>query len=77
MTLTQIFWQYSPEPTERSKYVFPIPARAAICGFEMTTEGGRVVKAVAKEKEEAKREHEAAIRQGKMTGLVEHVADDS
>lgn len=57
--------------------MFPIPARAAICGFEMRPESGKVVKAVAKEKEEAKQEHEAALRQGKMTGLVEHVSDDS
>ena len=44
--------------------------------------GGRgvgiaTIVAVAKEKEEAKYEHDIAISQGRMTGLVEHVTDDS
>ncbi|PSR78278.1 hypothetical protein PHLCEN_2v7474 [Hermanssonia centrifuga] len=42
----------------------------------MHTEDGRSITAVAKEKEEARREHEQAIQQGRMTGLVEHVTDD-
>ena len=77
VTITQHFWQYSPDGLERAKYIFPIPARSAICGFKMTAPDGTVVTAIAKEKEEAKREHEAAISQGYMTGLVEHVTDDS
>ncbi len=56
--------------------MFPVPARAAVCGFEMRTEDGRSITAVAKEREEAQREHEQAIQQGMMTGLVEHVTDD-
>ena len=47
-----------------------------MCGFEMRTEDGRVIKAVAKDKETARQEHEQAIEQGKLTGLVEHVTDD-
>ena len=43
----------------------------------MVAADGTVITAVVKEKEEAKREHQAAIRQGRMTGLVEHVTDDS
>ena len=77
VTITQHFWQYSPDRLERAKYVFPIPARSAICGFKMTAPDGTIVTAIAKEKEEAKREHETAITQGYMTGLVEHVTDDS
>ena len=42
----------------------------------MRTEDGRVIKAVAKDKETARQEHEQAIEQGKLTGLVEHVTDD-
>ncbi|PSR72061.1 hypothetical protein PHLCEN_2v12042, partial [Hermanssonia centrifuga] len=76
VTLTQTFWQCSPLSASRAKYVFPVPARAAVCGFEMRTEDGRFITAVAKEREEAKREHEQAIQQGMMTGLVEHVTDD-
>lgn len=73
VTISQQFWQYSPSGLTRAKYVFPVPARAAVCGFEMMAEDGTVVK----EKEEARREHQNAIRQGFMTGLVEHVTDDS
>lgn len=77
MTLTQVFCKYSARPTGRAKYVFPLPSRAAVCGFEMRTEAGKVLKAVSKEKKKAQQEHAAAIQQGKMTGLVEHVTDDS
>ncbi|GJE93150.1 VIT-domain-containing protein [Phanerochaete sordida] len=42
----------------------------------MTAADGTVITAVAKEKEQARREHAAAISQGYMTGLVEHVTDD-
>lgn len=76
VTLTQQFWQYSSSGLQRAKYVFPVPARAAVCGFEMSAEDGTVITAVSKEKEEAKREHAAAIASGHMTGLVEHVTDD-
>ncbi len=42
----------------------------------MRTADGRVITAVAKEKETARKEHEEAIRAERMTGLVEHVSDD-
>ena len=76
VSLRQKFWHYLPSPASQAKYVFPVPARAAVCGFEMRTEDGRVITAVAKEKETARREHAQAIRQGRLTGLVEHVKDD-
>jgi hypothetical protein len=77
VTVIQLFWQYSPNSLPRAKYIFPVPARAAVCGFEMMAEDGTMITAVAKEKEEARREHQAALQQGYMTGLVEHVSDDS
>lgn len=77
VTVTQQFWQYSWNALRRAKYVFPVPAGAAICGFEMRAEDGTVITAVAKENEEAAKEHLAALRQGQMTGLVEYVSDDS
>ncbi|KAJ3539868.1 hypothetical protein NM688_g6306 [Phlebia brevispora] len=76
VTLTQTFWQCSPTATPRMKYVFPVPAQAAVCGFEMHTEDGRIIRAVVKEKEKARREHEQAVQRGQLTGLVEHVTDD-
>lgn len=77
VTLSQEFVNTSDEPTPRAKYVFPVPARAAVCAFEMRTEDGRVIAGVAKEKEKAAREHAAAIRQGKLTAHVEWATDDS
>ncbi len=62
--------------TSRAKYLFPVPARAAVCGFEMHTEDGRSITAIAKEKEGARREHMQAIQQGRTTGLVEHATED-
>ena len=76
VTITQQFWQYNPDGVPRSKYIFPVPARAAVCGFEMIAADGTIITAIVKEKEEARREHEAALEQGLMTGLVEHVTDD-
>ncbi|KIP04028.1 hypothetical protein PHLGIDRAFT_212597 [Phlebiopsis gigantea 11061_1 CR5-6] len=75
VTITQHFWQYAPDGIKQAKYVFPIPARAAVCGFAMTA-GETTITAVAKEKEEAAREHNAAISHGYMTGLVQHVTED-
>ena len=43
----------------------------------MATEGGKSIIAVAKEKAEARREYEAALQRGDLTGLVEYVNDDS
>ena len=76
VTLTQSFWQYSLESTDRWKYVFPVPASAAVCAFEMRTEDGRDIVAVAKEKETARKEYEQAVEDGRVTGLVEQVTDD-
>ena len=77
VTVTQQFWHYSRNTLQRARYVFPVPAGAAVCGFEMRAEDGTVIVAEAKEKEEAAREHLAALRHGRMTGLVEYVSDDS
>lgn len=74
--VTQDFWQYSDEPVPSASYVFPVPAHAAVCGFEMRSQDGKVIKAVAKEREQARKEHEAAIQEGQMTGLVQHATDD-
>ncbi len=76
VTLTQVFLSTFNQPTSRAKYVFPVPARAAVCAFEMRTEDGHVITGVAKEKEKAAREHATAIRQGRLTGLVEWATDD-
>ena len=77
MTLTQVFTNYSTDKTPRAKYVFPIPAGAAVCAFQMRTEDGRVIHGVVKDHQEAQREHEQALSSGKLTSLVEWATNDS
>ncbi|GJE93155.1 von Willebrand domain-containing protein [Phanerochaete sordida] len=76
VTVTQYFWQSSPGDLPHAKYIFPVPARAAVCGFQMTAENGTVIKAVAKEREEARKQYEDAVQEGQTAGLVEHIRDD-
>lgn len=72
----QTYANTSEVSTSRAKYVFPVPSRAAVCAFEMEHSDGRVIYGVSKEKLKAAEEHEAAIREGKFTGLLEWVTDD-
>jgi hypothetical protein len=76
VTLRQEFANPSNTATSRAKYVFPVPARAAVCAFEMRFAGGRVIVGVAKEKAQALEEYENAVRAGKSSALVEWVTDD-
>lgn len=74
--MTQVFTNPSDHPTPRAKYVFPIPARAAVCAFEMRMDNGHTIVGIAKERQQAATDHASAIRQGKATSLVEWVTDD-
>ena len=76
ITLQQIFHNTSENSTSRAKYVFPVPARAAVCAFEMRMGDGRVVIGLVKEKTNARKEHEQAIQRGKSTALIEWATDD-
>lgn len=51
-------------------YIFPLPENAAINSMEMII-GKRVIKAIIKEKEEAKKTYEQAKREGKRTSLLD------
>ena len=42
----------------------------------MRTEDGHIITGVVKEKRKAAEEHQKAIRQGRITGLVEWATDD-
>ncbi|KAG1893340.1 uncharacterized protein F5891DRAFT_1207717 [Suillus fuscotomentosus] len=53
VVLSQVFENVSDSPTSRAKYVFPLPASAAACAFELEHADGRVIVSVAKEKSEA------------------------
>ena len=75
--IIQTFYNSNKDSTPRAKYVFPLPASAAVCAFDMGTSSGRVIVGVAKEIQQAKEDFEQAIQQGKKTALVEWVTGDS
>jgi hypothetical protein len=77
VVLSQVFENVSESPTSRAKYVFPLPASAAACAFELEHADGRVIVGVAKEKSEAAQAFQSAVDAGKTAGLVEWVTDDS
>ncbi|KAI9351821.1 hypothetical protein DFJ73DRAFT_369944 [Zopfochytrium polystomum] len=57
-------------------YMFPLPENAAVCGFECASSDGAVIRGVAKEKAEARKEFDSAVQAGKSAGLLEqHMAD--
>jgi hypothetical protein len=70
VTLKQTFINPSDVMTDQTKYVFPVPAHAAVCAFEMHFKD-------SKEKAQAAREYETAVQAGKAAALVDWVADDS
>lgn len=76
VVLSQVFENVSESPTSRAKYVFPLPASAAACAFELEHADGRVIVGVAKEKLEAAQAFQSAVDAGRTAGLVEWVTDD-
>ena len=51
-------------------YIFPMSTRAAVYGMKMTV-GDRVIEAVIKEKQQARKDYEVARQQGKTASLLE------
>lgn len=66
----------SENATGRAKYVFPVPARATVCAFEMKTSDGKFVVGEVKEKTEAEARYRTAVDAGKMAGMVNWAGDD-
>jgi hypothetical protein len=77
VTLKQTFTNPSETVVRNAKYVLPVPARAAVCAFEMHFADRRVIIGVSKEKARAAREYKTAVNAGKTAGLVDWVTDDS
>ncbi|KAG1794931.1 hypothetical protein EV424DRAFT_1547817 [Suillus variegatus] len=67
----QIFENESESPTSRAKYVFPLPANAAICAFELEHADGRVITGVTEKKSEAAEAFHGAMDAGMHAGSVE------
>ncbi|KAJ2933576.1 hypothetical protein H1R20_g3512, partial [Candolleomyces eurysporus] len=76
ITLTQRFYNATPNRTGRAKYCFPVPASAAICAFQFKSSDGRILRGECKEKDLAQEQYEAAVASGQMAGLLEYVTDD-
>lgn len=69
VTVRQCFRNPS-EQTLQATYLFPLPHQASVFGMQFQL-GERVVKAVVKEKEEARRAYQAARAAGKAATLLE------
>ncbi|KAI0259092.1 von Willebrand factor type A domain-containing protein [Gloeopeniophorella convolvens] len=74
--LAHTFYNDSARPTRHAKYVFPIPASAAVCAFQMETSDDGLIVGVVKERDAAEAEYRAAVDTGKLSGLVKWAADD-
>lgn len=52
-------------------YIFPLPSDTAVCAFSAVIDNARTVKGEAKERAQAKREYDQAVRAGKTAALLQ------
>lgn len=69
VNLTQVFKNPYQQPLEAT-YIFPLPARAAVSAFVMTTSQRRVVGEL-QERGQARANYDRAISQGKQAAIAE------
>lgn len=69
VTVTQEFYNTSEEKIE-AVYVFPLPQNAAVDDMTMQV-GGRTIRGVIKERDEARKIYEAARQQGHVAALLD------
>src|SRR5260221_796317 len=69
INVDQTFVNTFTAPSEAT-YIFPLPDRAAVTRFRMEV-GGRVIEGVLKERAEARREYDQALRQGHRAAITE------
>ncbi|KAF9023270.1 hypothetical protein BDZ89DRAFT_1070015 [Hymenopellis radicata] len=67
--LIQKFVSDATVPIE-AVYSFPVPARAAVCGFAMVRQDGTQIKGLVKEKMEARKVYDNALAEGKTASLA-------
>src|SRR5436190_200977 len=63
------------EEAIEATYIFPLPDRAAVRGFRMEV-AGRVIDGVLKERGQARREYDDAIKAGHRAGIAEEERPD-
>ncbi|GAA6037833.1 hypothetical protein JCM8097_005062 [Rhodosporidiobolus ruineniae] len=76
VNLTERYRNESSDTVECS-YVFPVPARGAVCAFAMVKEDGTKVVGVVEEKEQARKTYEEAVEAGKLASLTEQATPDT
>lgn len=64
-------------PDLEAIYKFPVPPGAAVCEFDAVLDDGTTIVGIVKEKDEAKKEYDAAIASGKQAALAVHERTDS
>ena len=74
--LKQVFANVDAVYNTEARYIFPVPANAAVCAFRMETGDGRVVRGIVKELVKAQNEYKDAVSKGKWAGLLEQVTGD-
>ena len=76
VSLSQRYTNRSSTSPVDASYVFPVPAKAAVCAFNFVRGDGTKVSGVAKEKQEAKAEYQAAVKAGRTAALGEEQTKD-
>jgi len=71
--------QYKNDGTARAdcSYQFPVPARAAVTAFALVKEDGSRVVGIVQEKHEARITYDEAVKEGKLSSLMEQASPDS
>ena len=76
VTISQKFFNKSNEATNTLTYTFNMLAGAAVCDFELVRESGRKIVGVVKEKEQAKKEMDAALAAGRAAADLKEETKD-
>ncbi|GAA6004951.1 hypothetical protein JCM10207_008461 [Rhodosporidiobolus poonsookiae] len=74
--LEQVYTNDSTD-TADAAYLFPVPARSAVCAFAMVKQDGTRIVGVVDEKEKAKQTYDEAVAAGKLASLAEQGSLDA
>lgn len=76
VVLSQGYSHCGPDTLSEAYYVFPVPARAAVCSFELKTDNGARLKGIVKELSRAKEDYQEALSKGLLASLLEQFRQD-
>ena len=69
--LSQTYLSTSNE-TEHVNYVFPVSSDAAVCAFTAVIDEEHTIKGIVKERKQAQRDFDTAVKAGKTAALLKH-----